>query len=315
MKRRLHEYTQWLALNENTKKRVILRAVSDIKSASYGIDDENVFYIVAENEREAFKLYIDELVFVLENTEQSNTYSISSMLSLWKYMSPATIENFGRDLLALNTTGVPKDEDPSDYFLPEEYQKLSTRAEVISSPAELASIMERDMDRRESVGRTFRTSFLGEDSLVVDLLVDMTKENPKVISKYWNSRSFLNTSKTTLQANGRIYSKYMIQCEEEGVPVEGSNKMENYRAIQKIYSNKSLANFASLIVNALILGQESSIKTLLDNVLMDNKPPAMKHVNLSTEQIQALLDIAKDEMTPEEHKAYISLIKVRGKVI
>ena len=56
-----------------------------------------------------------------------------------------------------------------------------------------------------------------------------------------------------------------------------------------------------------------TLRQLVEDLIEDK--PILKYSTPSTEQISALLDLAKDDLTPEEYKNYSTLLKVKDKVI
>ena len=56
-----------------------------------------------------------------------------------------------------------------------------------------------------------------------------------------------------------------------------------------------------------------TLRQLVEDLIGDK--PVLKYSTPSTEQILALLDLAKDDLTPEEYRGYTMLLKVKDKVI
>ena len=308
MKRRLHEYTQWLRLNENKGELVTLRATLDLRSEFHTIDDLYVYYIVAKSPEKALEIYLQEVKTLLENTEEENPNSISSRLNLTKYRTPESMELLGVNLEDLSEPSTGKREDPMDFFNPDEYESIRTKAKLYTDLTSLLSELNRDLVVESQSRRMEGPTFLGEGSHIVEVLVDLAEIDHKVISRYWSTkrRNFISP----------IYSEFLIQCEERGIPT-GEPRIKNYRVISRIYGNPVLSKIASQLARLLGEGVDGmspmTLRQLVED-LIGNKP-VLKYSTPSTEQILALLDLAKDDLTPEEYRGYTMLLKVKDKVI
>lgn len=308
MKRRLHEYSEWLRLNEIKSNLITLRATLDLRSEFHNIDDLYVYYIVAESTEKALEIYIQEVKALLENTEEENPNSISSRLDLTKYRTQESMKNLGVDLEDLSAPDTGKREDPIDFFNPDEYESITTAVKSYPDQTALLSELNRDLVVSSQSRRTESPTFLGDDSHIVEVLVDLAEIDHKVISRYWSIRKGNFTS--------LIYSQFLTQCEERGIPTE-EPRIKNYRIISKIYGKPVLSKIASQLARLIEVGVDGmppmTLRQLVEDLIEDK--PILKYSTPSTEQISALLDLAKDDLTPEEYKNYSTLLKVKDKVI
>ena len=312
MKRRLQEYSKWIHLNESNGKRTVVRAILDMKSQSQFIDNENVYYIVADKMGDAMGIFIDEVKGIIEDVDDyKDSRSIDSRLDLWEYKDPESIGNFGRDLMSLSAPDIHRGERKEDYFNSNDYQKIETSAKLYTDLKDIAASLERDLALRERNDKIEGPIFQGKQKDVVELLVDLAEVAPETVSRYWDS-NVGQMGTIQLSVKPRIYSEFIIRCEERGIPI-GEPRIKNYKIISKIYNDPVLSKIANQLV-ALIGGKaKMSIKELIENLIGENQVFAF--LKPSTEQISALLNLAKDDLTPEEYRGYTMLLKVRGKVI
>ena len=201
-----------------------------------------------------------------------------------------------------------KDTPWQDFFNPDEYESIRTKAKLYTDLTSLLSELNRDLVVESQSRRMEGPTFLGEGSHIVEVLVDLAEIDHKVISRYWSTkrRNFISP----------IYSEFLIQCEERGIPT-GEPRIKNYRVISRIYGNPVLSKIASQLARLLEEGVDGmspmTLRQLVEDLIGDK--PVLKYSTPSTEQILALLDLAKDGLTPEEYRGYTMLLKVKDKVI